>query len=244
MIKTITSCNRKSSSLGGSNPIRLMLPPMQTEFRIKNHNGLNKSLGVMATSSSALVKSLYSPTEKKNKNMKEDRKMAEGIFYKASGKYGKFGGKFVPETLMTWLTQLEAEFNFALYDSKFQEELSTALRDYVGRETPLYHAKRLTNYYKDKNGGLGPEIYLKREDLCHGGAHKINSAIGQAMLAKRLGKTKIVAATGAGQHGVAVATACAKLALECDIFMGVSDMERQSSNVDLIKLLGAQVSDR
>lgn len=118
------------------------------------------------------------------------------------------------------------------------------MRDYVGRETPLYHAQRLTSYYKAKNGGLGPEIYLKREDLSHCGAHKINNAIGQAMLAKRLGKSKIIAATGAGQHGLAAAAASAKLGLECTVFMGTSDIDRQSSNVVLMKLLGAQVSEK
>ncbi|KAK2644426.1 hypothetical protein Ddye_019621 [Dipteronia dyeriana] len=156
------------------------------------------------------------------------------------GKFGKFGGKFVPETLVACLNQLEVEFNFLLQDSQFQEELSTALRDYVGRETPLYFAKRLTAYYKNDNGE-GPEIYLKREDLNHVGAHKINNAIAQAMIAKRMGRKIVVAATGAGQHGVATAAACAKLDLECTIYMGTTDMEKQSSNVLLMKLLGAKV---
>lgn len=122
-----------------------------------------------------------------------------------------------------------------------QEELKTALRDYVGRETPLYFAERLTNHYKNSKGE-GPEIYLKREDLNHCGAHKINNAIAQAMIAKRMGRKSIVAATGAGQHGVATAAACAKLDLECTIYMGSTDMEKQASNVRLMKLLGAQVS--
>lgn len=122
-----------------------------------------------------------------------------------------------------------------------QAELETALRDYVGRETPLYYAKRLTNHYKDRDG-RGPEIYLKREDLNHGGAHKINNAIAQAMIAKRMGKKSIVAATGAGQHGVATAAACAKLSLDCTIFMGTKDIDKQSSNVVLMELLGAQVN--
>lgn len=121
-----------------------------------------------------------------------------------------------------------------------QEELATALRDYVGRETPLYFAQRLTDHYKNESG-CGPEIYLKREDLNHGGAHKINNAIAQAMIAKRMGRTSIVAATGAGQHGVATAAACAKLSLKCTIVMGTLDMERQASNVLLMKLLGAEV---
>ncbi|KAL5773391.1 hypothetical protein ACOSQ2_013315 [Xanthoceras sorbifolium] len=156
------------------------------------------------------------------------------------GRFGKFGGKFVPETLIACLNQLEVEFNFVLQDRVFQEELSTALRDYVGRETPLYFAKRLTDYYKNDDGE-GPEIYLKREDLNHVGAHKINNAIAQAMIAKRMGRKRVVAATGAGQHGVATAAACAKLSLECTVYMGTIDMEKQSSNVILMKLLGAQV---
>lgn len=119
-------------------------------------------------------------------------------------------------------------------------ELATALRDYVGRETPLYYAKRLTNHYKDENG-QGPEIYLKREDLNHCGAHKINNAIAQAMIAKLMGRKSIVAATGAGQHGIATAAACAKLALGCTIFMGTKDIEKQNSNVVQMELLGAQV---
>lgn len=125
---------------------------------------------------------------------------------------------------------------------KKQGELATALRDYVGRETPLYYAQRLTEHYKSKSSsGEGPEIYLKREDLNHGGAHKMNNALAQAMIARRMGKTSVVAATGAGQHGVATAAACAKLSLECTVFMGTKDIEKQSSNVLLMKLLGAQV---
>ncbi|KAK6917330.1 Pyridoxal-phosphate dependent enzyme [Dillenia turbinata] len=140
---------------------------------------------------------------------------------------------------MSCLSQLEAEFNLVLNDIDFQTELAIALRDYVGRETPMYYAERLTKHYKNVNGE-GPEIYLKREDLNHVGAHKINNALAQAMLAKRMGRTSIVAATGAGQHGVATAAACAKLALDCTIIMGTRDMERQSSNVTLMKLLGAK----
>ncbi|GAB2240184.1 hypothetical protein Droror1_Dr00020702 [Drosera rotundifolia] len=156
------------------------------------------------------------------------------------GRFGKYGGAYVPETLVTCLSQLESEFYAALADPQFLEELTTALEDYAGRETPLYYAKRLTDFYKNDRG-QGPEIYLKREDLNHCGAHKINNAIGQAMLAKRMGRKSIIAATGAGQHGVATAAACAKLGLDCTIFMGSLDIERQSSNVVLIKLLGAKV---
>lgn len=119
------------------------------------------------------------------------------------------------------------------------------MREYAGRETPLYFAERLTNHYKDENGE-GPEIYLKREDLNHVGAHKINNAIAQVMIAKRMGRKNVVAATGAGQHGVATAAACAKLGLECTVYMGTADMEKESSksNILLMKLLGSQVDNR
>ncbi|XP_055808120.1 tryptophan synthase beta chain 1-like [Solanum dulcamara] len=156
-------------------------------------------------------------------------------------KFGIYGGKFVPETLISSLTKLDYEFNSALHDPQFQMELEVALRDYVGRETPLYFAQRLTDYYKSVNRGIGPDICLKREDLNHGGAHKINNAIAQAMLAKRMGCKDVVASTGAGQHGVATASACAKLSLECTIFMGSLDMERQPSNGLLMNHLGAKV---
>lgn len=121
-----------------------------------------------------------------------------------------------------------------------QEELSGILRDYVGRETPLYFAERLTEHYRRPNGG-GPHIYLKREDLNHTGAHKINNAVGQALLAKRLGKKRIIAETGAGQHGVATATVCARFGLQCIVYMGAQDMERQALNVFRMRLLGAEV---
>ncbi|KAL0442905.1 UNVERIFIED_CONTAM: Tryptophan synthase beta chain 1, chloroplastic [Sesamum latifolium] len=161
----------------------------------------------------------------------------EGLF--STGKFGRFGGMFVPETLIYSLNKLLAEFIFCLRDPEFQGELAVALRDYVGRETPLYFAQRLTDHYKNSNGE-GPEIYLKREDLNHGGAHKINNAIAQAMLAKRMGLKRVVAATGAGGHGVATAAACAKLSLDCSICMGKLDEERQPYNVLLMKHLGAQ----
>lgn len=129
----------------------------------------------------------------------------------------------------------------ASYLLSSQEELGTALRDYVGRETALYYAERLSEHYKDKDG-YGPEIYIKREDLNHGGAHKINNALAQAMLAKRMGRMSIVTATGAGQHGVAAAAVCAKLGLSCTVIMGRLDIERQPTNVRLMKLLGALVN--
>ena len=151
------------------------------------------------------------------------------------GRFGKFGGQFVPETLMTPLIELEAAYEVAKQDPTFHEELGYYLRQYVGRETPLYFAERLS-----KRCG-GAKIYLKREDLNHTGAHKINNALGQALLAIRMGKKKIVAETGAGQHGVATATACALLDLECIVYMGAEDVKRQSLNVFRMELLGAQV---
>ncbi|GMP65430.1 hypothetical protein CsSME_00026225 [Camellia sinensis var. sinensis] len=156
------------------------------------------------------------------------------------GRFGKFGGKYVPETLMYALTELESAFNALAADQDFQKELDVILKDYVGRESPLYFAKRLTEHYKRPNGE-GPHIYLKREDLNHTGAHKINNAVAQALLAKRLGKKRIIAETGAGQHGVATATVCAQFGLECVIYMGAQDMERQALNVFRMQLLGAEV---
>src|SRR5699024_907333 len=152
-----------------------------------------------------------------------------------SGRYGSFGGKFVPELLMPALIELESAYKEAMADSAFTDELNDYLTSYVGRETPLFHAKNLT----EKIGGA--QIYLKREDLNHTGAHKINNTIGQALLAKRMGKHKIVAETGAGQHGVATATVCALLGLECIVFMGEVDIQRQKLNVFRMELLGATV---
>lgn len=152
-----------------------------------------------------------------------------------AGRYGKFGGQFVPETLMTALLELEQAYDEAIVDPAFLDEVSSYLTDFVGRETPLYFAERLT-----KKAG-GAKIYLKREDLNHTGAHKINNTIGQALLAVRMGKKKIVAETGAGQHGVATATVCALFDLECVIFMGAEDIRRQELNVFRMELLGATV---
>ncbi|MGB3237994.1 MAG: tryptophan synthase subunit beta [Geitlerinemataceae cyanobacterium] len=158
----------------------------------------------------------------------------------AFGRFGPFGGKYVPETLMPALAELEAAFDRYCNDPEFQKELDGLLRDYVGRPCPLYFAERLTARYAQPDG-TGPKIYLKREDLNHTGAHKINNAIAQAILAKRMGKQRIIAETGAGQHGVATATACARFGLDCVIYMGVQDMERQALNVIRMRLLGAQV---
>ena len=153
----------------------------------------------------------------------------------ARGRYGDYGGQFVPETVMPALGQLEAAYAEARRDAAFQAELDALLRDFVGRPTPLHHAKRLT----ERAGGA--QVYLKREDLCHTGAHKMNNAMGQALLAKRMGKRRVVADTGAGQHGVASATACALLGLDCVVYMGTEDMRRQEPNVFRMRLLGAEV---
>jgi tryptophan synthase beta chain len=151
------------------------------------------------------------------------------------GHFGAYGGKFVPETLIQAITELEDAYLMVRQDIDFLEEMRQLLKDYVGRETPLYFAENLTSYAN------GAQIYLKREDLNHTGAHKINNTIGQALLAIRMGKRKVVAETGAGQHGVATATVCALLNLECVIFMGAEDIRRQELNVFRMELLGAKV---
>ena len=156
------------------------------------------------------------------------------------GRFGRFGGKYVPETLMPALTELEAAFDQYRNEPSFQAELQNLLRDYVGRPSPLYFAERLTTNYA-RPDGTGPQIYLKREDLNHTGAHKINNALAQVLLAKRMGKQRVIAETGAGQHGVATATVCARFGLKCVIYMGVHDMGRQSLNVFRMKLMGAEV---
>ncbi|WP_270310127.1 tryptophan synthase subunit beta [Streptococcus infantarius] len=152
-----------------------------------------------------------------------------------NGFYGKFGGQFVPETLMTAVIELDKAYREAKADPSFQAELDELLKNYVGRETPLYYAERLTKHIG------GAKIYLKREDLNHTGAHKINNALGQVLLAKRMGKKKIIAETGAGQHGVATATAAALFDTECTIYMGEEDVKRQALNVFRMELLGAKV---
>jgi tryptophan synthase beta chain len=158
----------------------------------------------------------------------------------AFGRFGRYGGKYVPETLMPALSELETAYSRYKDDPDFLKELQGLLKDYVGRPSPLYFAERLTEHYA-KPDGSGPQIYLKREDLNHTGAHKINNALGQVLLAKRMGKKRIIAETGAGQHGVATATVCARFGLECIIYMGVQDMERQKLNVFRMNLLGAKV---
>jgi tryptophan synthase beta chain len=152
-----------------------------------------------------------------------------------AGRFGAYGGRYVPETLMAALEELEHAYNEAKEDAAFQAELDDLLRNYCGRPTPLYFAKRLT----EQCGGA--KIYLKREDLLHTGAHKINNALGQGLLARRMGKKRIIAETGAGQHGVATATVCALLGMECVVYMGEEDMRRQELNVYRMRLLGAEV---
>src|ERR1700744_171758 len=152
-----------------------------------------------------------------------------------AGRFGAYGGRAVPETLMAALEELEHAYAQAQADPVFHAELDSLLHDYAGRPTPLYFASRLT----EKLGGA--KIYLKREDLLHTGAHKINNCIGQGLLARRMGKKRIIAETGAGQHGVATATVCALLGLECVVYMGEEDMQRQELNVFRMRLLGAEV---
>ncbi|NEU75075.1 tryptophan synthase subunit beta [Hassallia byssoidea VB512170] len=156
------------------------------------------------------------------------------------GRFGKFGGKYVPETLMPALSELETAYEQYRHDASFQDELQGLLKDYVGRPSPLYFAERLTKHYA-RPDGTGAQIYLKREDLNHTGAHKINNALAQVLLAKRMGKKRIIAETGAGQHGVATATVCARFGFECVVYMGVQDMQRQALNVFRMRLMGAEV---
>lgn len=152
----------------------------------------------------------------------------------ARGYYGKFGGAYIPEMLYPNVEELRTHYLTIIQDEEFQKEFRALLRNYVGRPTPLYLAKRLSEKYK-------ATIYLKREDLCHTGAHKVNNTIGQILLAQRLGKQKIIAETGAGQHGVATATVCALMGMECIVYMGKIDMERQRPNVERMRILGATV---
>ncbi len=152
----------------------------------------------------------------------------------ANGYYGEFGGAFIPEMMVPNIEELRENYLKILEDPEFKSEFTTLLKDYVGRPSPLYYAKRLSAYHRT-------EVYLKREDLNHTGAHKINNTVGQILIAKRLGKTRIIAETGAGQHGVAAATVCALMGLQCVVYMGKLDVERQEPNVLRMKMLGAQV---
>jgi len=153
----------------------------------------------------------------------------------ASGKFGDFGGRYVAETLMPLIMDLDAEYRAAKSDPDFAAEMDMLWRDYVGRPSPLYLAERLTEHFG------GAKIYLKRDELNHTGAHKINNCLGQVLLARRMGKTRIIAETGAGQHGVATATVCAKFGVPCIVFMGATDVERQKPNVFRMKMLGAEI---
>jgi tryptophan synthase beta chain len=154
----------------------------------------------------------------------------------AGGHFGPYGGRYVPETLMAALDALTEAYEAARVDPAFQDELACILRQYVGRPTPLYYARRLSERLR------GPRVYLKREDLCHTGAHKINNTVGQILLAQRMGKRRVIAETGAGQHGVATATVAALLGLTCEVYMGTEDMRRQALNVVRMRLLGATVT--
>src|ERR671911_3155245 len=155
--------------------------------------------------------------------------------YPLRGRFGKYGGKYIPETLVPAIVELETAYEKYKNEEEFQQELSYLLTKYAGRPTPLYFAKNLTEY------AGGAKIFLKREDLLHGGAHKTNNTIGQCLLAKKMGKKRIIAETGAGQHGVGTALASAVLGLECEIYMGLKDTERQKLNVFRMKLLGSKV---
>jgi len=161
--------------------------------------------------------------------------MRDAQTYPVDGKFGKYGGRFVPETLMPVLDELEESYRRISEDSSFKRELKCYLKEFVGRPTPLYHASNLTRRFG------GAKVYLKREDLAHGGAHKINNTMGQALLAKKMGKRRVIAETGAGQHGVATAIACAALGLKAEVYMGTEDMRRQRLNVFRMRLLGAEV---
>ncbi|MCM1164028.1 MAG: tryptophan synthase subunit beta [Muribaculaceae bacterium] len=162
------------------------------------------------------------------------KQFTHDIIIDENGYYGRFGGAYIPEVLRKNIDDLRLAYAEAIKDEEFQAEFHRLLRDYVGRPSPLYKAERLSRHY-------GTNIYLKREDLNHTGAHKINNAIGQALLARRMGKRRIIAETGAGQHGVATATVCALLGMECTIYMGALDVERQRPNVERMKMLGAEV---
>ena len=150
------------------------------------------------------------------------------------GFYGEFGGAYVPEILYATVRNLQEQYREIIETEAFQQEYHALLKDYVGRPSPLYYARRMSERY-------GCRLYLKREDLNHTGAHKINNTIGQILLAKKMGKTRIIAETGAGQHGVATATVCALMGMRCEVFMGATDVERQHTNVERMRMLGAEV---
>jgi len=160
--------------------------------------------------------------------------MKENYFVDENGYYGEFGGAYVPEILYATVSDLQSRYLDIIESAEFQQEYRALLRDYVGRPSPLYFARRMSEKY-------GCRLYLKREDLNHTGAHKINNTIGQVLMAKMMGKTRVIAETGAGQHGVATATVCALMGIHCEVFMGATDVERQHTNVERMKMLGAEV---
>ena len=160
--------------------------------------------------------------------------MKENYFVDENGYYGEFGGAYVPEILYATVSDLQSKYLDIIESAEFQQEYRALLRDYVGRPSPLYFARRMSEKY-------GCRLYLKREDLNHTGAHKINNTIGQVLMAKMMGKTRVIAETGAGQHGVATATVCALMGIHCEVFMGATDVERQHTNVERMKMLGAEV---
>ena len=198
---------------------------------------INSKVEVNNRKSKKLVENVVNLVKKNNNNSKRliwKEKNMENKHFNEKAYFGQFGGQFVPETAMFALSELETEYEKLKNDKEFFEEFDNLLKNYVGRETPLYYAKNLSEHYNH-------DIYLKREDLNHTGAHKINNALGQVLLAKKMGKKKVIAETGAGQHGVATATAAALLGLECDVYMGAVDIERQKLNVFRMELLGARV---
>ena len=160
--------------------------------------------------------------------------MKESFYVDEHGYYGEFGGAYVPEILYKCVDDLQKSYLPIIESESFKQEYHQLLKDYVGRPSPLYYASRMSEKY-------GCQLYLKREDLNHTGAHKINNTIGQILMAKRMGKTRIIAETGAGQHGVATATVCALMNMKCEVFMGATDVERQHTNVERMKMLGAEV---
>lgn len=197
---------------------------------------INSKVEVNNRKSKKLVENVVNLV-KRNNNLKRliwKEKNMENKHFNEKAYFGQFGGQFVPETAMFALSELETEYEKLKNDKEFFQEFDNLLKNYVGRETPLYYAKNLSEHYNH-------DIYLKREDLNHTGAHKINNALGQVLLAKKMGKKKVIAETGAGQHGVATATAAALLGLECDVYMGAVDIERQKLNVFRMELLGARV---
>ncbi|GJQ15793.1 hypothetical protein GpartN1_g7584.t1 [Galdieria partita] len=205
-------------------------------FKTSAFKSPKKSLAVFAVQTRQ-VDNLGDTFSQKNANQANLTQVPD-----VNGHFGRYGGQYVPETLFFCLENLAKCFEETRNDAKFREELNLLLKDFVGRPSPLYFAERLSSRYARKDGS-GPRIYLKREDLNHTGAHKINNSLAQCLLARKLGKKRIIAETGAGQHGVATATVCARFGLKCVVYMGAKDMKRQSLNVFRMRLLGAEVRE-